>query len=102
MTTKKQIILDICIDINFKLIYHIVKKAKEDTEQMKPMSLAAARVDARLTQEDVAKALKVAKNTIVAWEKGTTEPKVSQMKELCKLYGRPVDDIILPMASSEN
>lgn len=67
---------------------------------MRPMSLAAARVDAKLTQEDVAKALHVTKNTVVAWEKGTTEPKLSQAMALCKLYDRPIDDIFLPTVSN--
>lgn len=69
---------------------------------MRPISLAAARVDAKLTQKEVAEALKVANNTIVAWEKGTTEPTISQMKELCRLYGRPIDDISMPVKSSKN
>ena len=42
------------------------------------ISLAAARVNAGLTQKDVAKALKVGKQTIVSWEKGNSEPKMSQ------------------------
>ena len=67
---------------------------------MRPMSLAAARVDAKLTQEDVAKALHVTKNTVVAWEKGTTEPKLSQALALCELYDRPIDDIFLPTVSN--
>ena len=46
------------------------------------ISLAAARVNAGMTQEDVAKALKVSKNTIVNWEKGETEPKISRIREL--------------------
>lgn len=33
------------------------------------ISLAAARVNAGLTQEEVAKAMKVGKQTIVSWEK---------------------------------
>lgn len=67
---------------------------------MRPISLAAARVDAGLTQEDVAKALHVTKNTVVAWEKGTSEPKISQAKALCELYNRPIDDIFLPTKSN--
>ena len=34
------------------------------------ISLAAARVNAGMTQDDVAKKMKVSKNTIVKWEKG--------------------------------
>lgn len=37
------------------------------------ISLTAARVNAEMTQKDVAKALKVSKQTIVNWEKGKTE-----------------------------
>lgn len=34
------------------------------------ISLAAARVNAGLTQEEVAKNMKISKNTLVNWEKG--------------------------------
>lgn len=64
------------------------------------ISLAAARVNAGKTQEDVAKAMKVSKNTVVAWEKGTTEPKTSQARELSALYGIPLDNIFLPCKSN--
>ena len=50
------------------------------------ISLAAARVNAGLTQDDVAKALKVGKQTIVNWEKGKSEPRMSQSRELSDLY----------------
>lgn len=66
----------------------------------RPMSLAAARVDAGMTQEDVAKALHVSKATIVSWENGSSEPKISQAKALCELYDRPIDDIFLPTKSN--
>jgi DNA-binding XRE family transcriptional regulator len=64
--------------------------------KMPSISLAAARVNANMTQEEVAKALNVSKNTIINWEKGRISPKYSQMVELCKLYQMPMDYIFLP------
>ena len=64
------------------------------------ISLAAARVNANLTQEDVAKAMHVSKNTVVAWEKGNTEPKISQARELSSLYNMPLNHIFLPEISN--
>lgn len=63
------------------------------------ISLAAARVNAGLTQEDVAKALKVGKQTIVSWEKGNSEPRMSQGRLLSELYNMPLDYIFLPQKS---
>lgn len=60
------------------------------------ISLAAARVNAGLTQDFVAKQMKVGKQTIVAWEKGESEPKVSQAMALSGLYNMPLDYIFLP------
>lgn len=60
---------------------------------MRPISLAAARVDAELTQKEVAEAMNVSVATVVAWEKGTAEPKISQASKLCELYKRSVDEI---------
>ncbi len=64
------------------------------------ISLAAARVNAGLTQADVAKALNVGKQTIVSWEKGRSEPKMSQSRELSLLYRIPLDYIFLPQKSN--
>lgn len=64
------------------------------------ISLAAARVNAGLTQEEVAKALKVGKQTIVSWEKGKSEPKMSQSRKLSKLYNMPLDYIFLQSESN--
>lgn len=65
------------------------------------ISLAAARVNAGLTQEEVAKALKVGKQTIVSWEKGNSEPKMSQSRKLSELYKMPLDYIFLPSKSNK-
>lgn len=64
------------------------------------ISLASARVNAEMTQEEVAKHMRVGKQTIVSWEKGTSEPKMSQGLELSKLYGIPIDYIFLPKKSN--
>jgi DNA-binding XRE family transcriptional regulator len=60
------------------------------------ISLAAARVNAGLTQEDVAKKMKVTKQTIVNWEKGRTELKPAEFYMMCDMYGIPKDYIFLP------
>jgi len=64
------------------------------------ISLAAARVNANLTQEEVAKALNVGKQTILSWEKGKSEPKMSQCRMLSDLYNIPIDNIFLPTKSN--
>lgn len=55
------------------------------------VSLAAARVNANLTQDDVAKYIGVGKQTLVSWEKGRTEPRASQLMQLSELYAVPID-----------
>lgn len=64
------------------------------------ISLAAARVNAGLTQSDVARKMNVGKQTIVNWEKGKSEPKMSQSRKLSDLYGIPLDNIFLPCKSN--
>ena len=57
------------------------------------ISIAAARVNAGLTQEDVASALHVGKQTIVSWEKGTTSPTIDKALEFCRLCQIPFDRV---------
>ena len=64
------------------------------------ISLAAARINANLTQDEVAKAMHISKNTIVNWEKGKSEPSVSQSRELEKIYNISMDYIFLPSTSN--
>lgn len=60
------------------------------------VSLAAARVNAKMTQEEVSKVMRVSKSTIINWEKGKTSPKSNQLKQLCKIYKADINDIFLP------
>lgn len=64
------------------------------------ISLAAARVNARLTQEDVAKMMKIGKRTIINWEKGIVMPSFADLNMLANIYGIPVDNIFLPEKST--
>lgn len=60
------------------------------------ISLASARVNAGLTQEEVAKRLKISKKTLLNWEKGRTNPSFSTLSTLSNLYCIPIDNIFLP------
>lgn len=59
------------------------------------ISLAAARVNAGLTQEEVAREMHVSKQTIVNWEKGKVVPKPAQVHFLSALYKISSDNIFL-------
>ena len=50
------------------------------------ISLAAARVNAGMTQEEVAKELRVSKSTVLNWEKGKSIPRTTQMQKMCEIY----------------
>ncbi len=58
------------------------------------ITLKAARVNAGLTQEEVAKKVKKSKNTIVNYESGKRSPDMVTGKALAELYGCSVDDLI--------
>ena len=60
------------------------------------ISLKAARVNANMTQEDVAKALKRNKQTIVNWENGITGIHITDFKKLADLYKIPIEKLKIP------
>ena len=57
------------------------------------ISLEAARVNAGLTQKEVAVELHVSNKTVCSWEKGKSFPDAGQIDALCKLYGMSYDNI---------
>ena len=67
---------------------------------MLQISLAAARVNANLTQRDVAKALGISTQTLVNGEAGKTEPSANQARALASLYNIKLDYIFLPDSSN--
>lgn len=64
------------------------------------ISLAAARVNAKLTQEDVSRALHINKKTVGDWENGKVIPSFIALSALSNLYEIPIDNIILPQKST--
>lgn len=63
---------------------------------MPKISLEAARVNAKLTQKELAEILGVSNATIVNWEKGNSEPNLTQLRKISELSGIPLDFIFLP------
>ena len=63
-------------------------------EQYK-ITLEAARVNAGLTQKDVADKMGVNRTTIMSWESGKTLPNIAQFDQFCAICKAPKDIIFL-------
>lgn len=61
------------------------------------VSLKSARVNANLTQKEVANHLGVSVDVIKNMESGKRDLKVSEFEKLCDIYHCTFDDIILPI-----
>lgn len=60
------------------------------------VSLAAARVNADMTQKEVADYLGVSNKTVCNWENGDSIPTKATLLALCDLYKAPIEYIFLP------
>lgn len=60
------------------------------------ISLAAARVNAGLTQQEMADAMSVTRATIINWENGKVIPKPAQFNMFCEVCNAPREAIFLP------
>ena len=73
----------------------------EEKKQNKfQITLAAARVNAGLTQAEIAKKMHVSNKTITNWEKGKVLPSFANVELLCRIYGISSDYIFLPTKST--
>lgn len=57
------------------------------------ISLAAARVNAGLTQAEVADKMNVDRSTVIRWEKAEKIPDFDECTVLSNIYGIPMDNI---------
>lgn len=59
------------------------------------ITLAAARVNSGLNQSEFAREMGVSLATVTNWEKGRTEPDVTQLRKISRLSGIPMDYIFV-------
>lgn len=60
------------------------------------ITLASARVNAGLTQVDVAERMECSKNHVINLEKGRVRIKPTELVFLSTIYNIPIDNIFLP------
>lgn len=60
------------------------------------ISLAAARVNAGLTAQQVAEKMNVSRQIVYAWEHGRIIPRWDKFMQLCAIYGMTPNDIFIP------
>ena len=68
---------------------------------MPRISLEAVRVNTKMKQKEWAKMLGVSQATVINWEKGNTEPTLSQLRKMSELSGIPMDFIFVPDKSND-
>lgn len=66
----------------------------------KQITLEAARVNAKLTQVELADKMGVSRQTVIDWESGKREMKTAYLYMFCGITGFSEDDIILPERST--
>lgn len=66
------------------------------------ITMAAARVNAGITQAEFAGKIKVRPETVNNWENGKSEPPVSVIRLLSDLSGIPMDYIFVPYEFKKN
>lgn len=60
------------------------------------ITMESARVNANLTQKQLAKKCKVSESTVINWEKGRALPSLKKLPLLEKAYGIPLDYVKIP------
>lgn len=64
------------------------------------VTLPVARKIANLTQKGLGLAVGVSESTVINWEKGRSEPTVSQAQKISEVTGIPLDGIIFLPSST--
>lgn len=67
---------------------------------MYKVTMAAARVNAGLSQAGAAELIGVGRQTILNWENGISTIDVPHFKKMCEVYKVPEQNIILPKKST--
>ena len=82
------------VRINRIIIGPGLRKEDDDMNSQILLTLEAARVNVKMTQEEAGKAIGVSANVISNWERGRTYPDAMQIKKIEKVYGVGYNNII--------
>ena len=62
----------------------------------KKLTMKAIRINANLTQQELADAMGVSRSSVIAWETGKTQPSTVCLMAFCYVTNVTLDDISLP------
>ena len=71
-----------------------VREEKKETAKSLGEALKENRIKCQMTQEFVAEALGVSRQSVSKWENGTSDPNTSNLIALAKLYNVSAEDLI--------
>ena len=73
------------------------KKQRKDGDydmELLQITMAAARINAGLSQSEASKAIGISKSTLISYEKGRSFPKIDVAERMASVYGCSVNQII--------
>lgn len=71
-----------------------VREEKQVAKRTLGETLKAHRIRCQMTQEFVAEALGVSRQTVSKWENGSADPSTTNLLALAKLYGVEAEDLL--------
>lgn len=77
-----------------------VRQEKKVIRKSLSEALRENRMRCKMTQEFVAETLGVSRQAVSKWENGNSDPSTSNLCELAKLYGVPVEELLNAASSS--
>lgn len=77
-----------------------IRKEKTQIRKLLAESLKEHRTPCRMTQEFVAEAVGVSRQSVSKWENGVSEPSTSNLIALAQLYGVTVEELLRRVEST--
>ena len=78
-----------------------VRQEKDSVKKALGEVLKERRTGVKMTQEFVAESIGVSRQAVSKWESGASDPSMSNLLALAKLYGTTVEDILHQVDRSE-
>lgn len=57
-------------------------------------AIKARRLEIRMSQAELAQKMGVRQNTISGWERGTRQPSIAKIKQLARILGCSIEDLL--------